>query len=126
MPTPLLTLQVSSEHDVVRARQRARQIADGLHFDLQAQTKFVTAVSEIVRNGFRYAGGAQVSFIFIHDAVPAIEVQVNDNGPGIGDLKAVLEGRYQSSTGLGMGIVGARRLMDRMDIASTPGLGTRV
>jgi signal transduction histidine kinase len=126
MPIPLLTLQVSSEHDVVRARQRARQIADGLHFDLQAQTKFVTAVSEIVRNAFRYAGGGQVSFTLTQDGAPAVEVQINDNGPGIPDLPAILEGRYQSNTGLGMGIVGARRLMEGMDISSAPGLGTRI
>src|ERR1043165_8371436 len=126
MATPLLTLQVSSEHDVVRARQRARQIADGLHFDLQAQTKFVTAVSEIVRNAFRYAGGGLVSFALVQEGAPAVEVQVNDSGPGIADLPAVLEGRCRSTTGLGTGIVGARRLMERMEINSMPGLGTRI
>jgi signal transduction histidine kinase len=126
MHTPLLNLQVSSEHDVVRARQRARQIADGLRFDLQGQTKFVTAVSEIVRNAFRYAGGGQVSFALIQDGSPAVEVVVNDKGPGIPDLPAVLEGRYRSVTGLGMGIVGARRLMERMDINSVPGEGTHI
>jgi signal transduction histidine kinase len=126
MRTPLLTLQVNSEHDVVRARQRARQIAEGLRFDLQGQTKFTTAVSEIVRNALRYAGGGQTSFTLLQNGPPALEVVVDDRGPGIGNLQAVLEGSYRSDTGLGMGIVGARRLMDEFEIASTTDQGTHV
>lgn len=122
----LLTLQVRGEQDVVRARQRARQVAEGLRFDLQGQTRLITAISEIVRNAFRYAGGGQVVFSLVQGDAPAVEVVVSDNGDGIADLPAVLEGRYRSETGMGMGIVGARRLMDRFDITSTPAHGTRV
>lgn len=123
---PLLTLQVRGEQDVVRARQRARQVAEGLRFDLQGQTKFITAISEIVRNAFRYAGGGQVAFSLVPGDAPAVEVVVSDGGGGIADLPAVLEGRYRSETGMGMGIVGARRLMDRFDITSTTEQGTRI
>lgn len=123
---PLITIQVRNEHDVVRARQRARQVAEGLRFDVQGQTKFVTGVSEIVRNAQRYAGGGQVVFALLRQDPPAIEVTVSDNGPGIADLQAVLAGSYRSPTGLGMGLIGARRLMDRCDITSTPGSGTSV
>lgn len=122
----LLSLQVRGEQDVVRARQRARQVAEGLRFDLQGQTKFITAISEIVRNAFRYAGGGQVVFSLVQGDAPAVEVTVTDSGSGIADLPAVLEGRYRSNTGMGMGIVGARRLMDRFDITSTPEAGTRI
>lgn len=126
MITQLLTLQIAAEQDVVRARQRARQIAEGMKFDLQGQTKFITSVSEIVRNAFRYAGGGHVAFSIVQDGHPAIEVVVEDTGPGIADLSAVLDGRYRSATGLGMGLVGTRRLMDEFEITSTPGRGTRV
>lgn len=122
----LISLQIRGEQDVVRARQRARQVAEGLHFDLQGQTKFITAISEIVRNAFRYAGGGQVVFSLLHGDAPAVEVVVTDSGSGITDLPAVLEGRYRSDTGMGMGIVGARRLMDRFEITSTPEQGTYV
>lgn len=122
----LITLQVRGEQDVVRVRQRARQIAAGLNFDLQNQTKFITATSEIVRNAFRYAGGGVVTFSLQHGDVPGVEVLVMDQGGGIADLSAVLAGSYRSKTGMGMGIVGARRLMDRFEITSSPDMGTRV
>lgn len=121
----LITMQVAGEQDVVRARQRARQVAEGLGFDLQAQTRIVTAVSEITRNAFRYGGGGTVVFALVRDPRTALEVVVTDHGPGIADLEAVLEGRHRSPSGMGMGIVGARRLMDRCEITSQPGM-TRV
>jgi signal transduction histidine kinase len=123
---PLLTLEIRSEHDVVLARQRARQIAEGLGLDHQNQIKLGTAVSEIVRNAFRYAGGGRASFA-LDDATPSsLVIDVVDRGPGIPDLAAVLEGRYRSSTGLGLGLIGVRRLMEVCDIVSAPGEGTRV
>jgi len=123
---PLLTLEIRSEHDVVLARQRARQIAEGLGLDHQNQIKLGTAVSEIVRNAFRYAGGGRTSFS-LDDATPSsLLIEVADRGPGIADLAAVLEGRYHSTTGLGLGLIGVRRLMEVCDIASAPGEGTRV
>jgi signal transduction histidine kinase/CheY-like chemotaxis protein len=122
----LLSLNLHHDQDVVTARQRAAQIARLLEFDTSEQTRLATAVSEIVRNAFRYAGGGVVHFDFDPDAHPQrLIVRVEDRGDGIADLDAVMSGRYQSSTGMGMGIAGARRLMDRFEIHSDRE-GTRV
>ncbi|MFN3649318.1 MAG: ATP-binding protein [Armatimonadota bacterium] len=126
MTTSLLTVELRTERDVVAARQRARQIAEGLGFSGQEQTRIATAVSEIARNAFRYAGGGRVDYRVEAADAPALGIEVSDRGPGIQQLSTVLSGRYRSSTGMGMGIVGARRLMDSFQIESEPGGGTRV
>jgi len=123
---PLLALNLHHDQDVVTARQHAAQIAGLLDFDVPDQTRIATAVSEIARNAFRYAGGGSVEFEVDLDAQPQrLVVRVNDEGPGVARLDDVLSGRYQSATGMGRGIVGARRLMDRFSIDSSPD-GTRV
>jgi len=122
----LLSLNLLHDQDVVTARQRAAQIARLLEFDTSEQTRLATAVSEIVRNAFRYAGHGSVHFEVDQDARPQrLVIRVEDNGTGISRLEDVMAGRYRSSTGMGQGIVGARRLMDRFTIDSGPG-GTRV
>ena len=121
---PVLSVLLHSEHDVVAARQRARDIAALLEFDHQDQTRIGTAVSEIARNAVNYARGGKVE-IHVDGGAPALVIVVSDAGPGIPDMKAVLEGRHESATGLGQGIPGARRLMDEFEIASS-GKGTRV
>jgi signal transduction histidine kinase/CheY-like chemotaxis protein len=123
---PLLSVTVKFEHDVVAARQRARQLAGLVGFDGQDQTRIATAVSEITRNTFRYAGGGRVDFLVEGRTAPQVFcIRVTDRGRGIADLSAVLEGRYRSTTGMGVGIVGARRLMDQFQIESS-GSGTTV
>ena len=95
------------------ARQLAALIAGYAGFETAEQTRIATAVSEIVRNAFRYAGGGRVLFALDADRRPQqLVVTVSDDGPGIPDLDAVLEGRYRSRTGMGRGLAGARRLMD--------------
>ena len=129
---PLLTVQLRSEEDVVLARQRAREIADLLGFDGQDQTRFATTVSEVARNAYRYAGGGEVHFALepaapeATDGADMLVVHVRDHGPGIRDVAAVLEGRFRSTTGMGIGLLGARRLSDRFELRSTPGVGTEV
>jgi signal transduction histidine kinase/CheY-like chemotaxis protein len=127
MNTSILSVQVRTERDVVLARQRARQVAASLGFDGRDQTRVATAVSEIARNAYAYAGGGRVEMGIEGRTIPQIFViQVSDEGPGIDDLPAILEGRYRSSTGMGMGLLGARRLMDRCDIASDAKRGTTI
>ncbi len=122
----LLSLNLHHDQDVVTARQRAAQIARLLEFDASDQTRLATAVSEIVRNAFRYAGHGTVHFEVDAEASPQrLIVRVEDQGPGIANLDDILTGRYRSSTGMGMGITGARRLMDRFSIDSDR-TGTRV
>ena len=98
--------------------------------DGQDQTRIATAVSEIARNAFRYAGGGKIEYGFEYGwggdlAAAALSIRVQDKGAGINDLDRILEGRYRSSTGMGLGIIGARRLMDDFEI-ETGGEGTTV
>jgi signal transduction histidine kinase/CheY-like chemotaxis protein len=127
VPLSILSIAIRNEHDTVDARQRARQIARMLGFDTQDQTRISTAVSEIARNAFNYARGGKVEFFVEGQTAPQLFIiRIADNGPGIRDVKAILEGRYESSTGMGLGITGARRLMDQFQIDSAPGGGTTV
>ena len=126
MSRVILSMEVRQEHDVVLARQRARQIAGLLGFEPQDQTRIATAVSEIARNALQYGGGGRAEFSVGLAIPPMFLVRVRDQGPGVKDLKSILDGRYCSGTGIGLGIVGVRRLMDSFDIDSAPGSGTTV
>ena len=121
MIAPLVGLSIRDEQDVVFARQRTRQIAAMLGFDTTDQARLATAVSEIARNAFLYAGGGRATFQVEGARAPQLlTIRVADVGPGIARLDDVLAGRYASETGLGLGLVGARRLMDVFDVVSTP------
>jgi signal transduction histidine kinase/CheY-like chemotaxis protein len=127
MAGTILTLAIGCERDTVAARQRARQIARLLGFEAQDQTRISTAVSEIARNAFNYAGGGRVEYSIEGRTSPQLFIiQIRDSGPGIRDLSNILDGQYKSSTGMGMGILGARRLMDQFQIDSAPGKGTTI
>ena len=127
MAQKIITVAVDFEQDVVAARQRARQIAGVLGFDGQDQARIATAVSEIARNALRYAGRGDVDFALEGESPPQVLIiSVRDKGPGIADLQRILDGRYASSTGMGLGIIGARRLMDQCDVRSAAGEGTEV
>jgi signal transduction histidine kinase/DNA-binding response OmpR family regulator len=125
MTRPLLTVSLDREEDVVVARQRAREIAAALAFDGQDQTRISTAVSEIGRNAFRYAGGGKVQFeLEGYTAPQVLVIRVSDRGPGIADVPFVLSGRYRSPTGMGLGLIGAHRLMDQVEIHTQRGSGS--
>ena len=126
MTIRLVTVAIRGEQDVVDARQRARQVAALLGFESQDQTRIATAVSEIARNAFRYAAGGEVEFSIEGERPPQLlAIRIQDRGQGIAGLDRVLRGDYRSTTGMGLGIVGARRLMDRFDVR-TGGQGTTV
>ena len=127
MSKALLTVAIQYEQDVVVSRQRARQIAALLGFDGQDQTRIATAVSEIARNAYRYAGGGKVEFALEGESLPQVlHVRVSDKGPGIRDVAHVLSGQYRSTTGMGIGLIGAHRLMDRVEVHTEQGQGTDV
>ncbi|WZP00418.1 ATP-binding protein [Isosphaeraceae bacterium EP7] len=126
MRYPIMTVDVRLEQDVVMARQRARQLAGMLGFDAGDQTRIATALSEIARNAFRYAGGGRVEFSAEAGDTPTFHIRVVDRGPGFDHVGPVLDGTYQSTTGLGLGIPGARRLMGQFRISSQAGSGTTV
>lgn len=113
-----------AEDDVVRAHQTTRTIVAQLGFSMFEQTRIATAMSEIARNALVYASGGLVT-LGLDDKREALMIVVLDRGPGIRDLDAVLAGEVRSAAGLGLGIRGARRLMDGFAIESTSA-GTRV
>ncbi|WBS04068.1 ATP-binding protein [Pseudoduganella sp. SL102] len=131
MSVRILAMRIEQELDVVASRQRARQIAALCGFNAQDQARIATAVSELARNVYSYAGSGRVEFAVEGTTPPQLLViRIEDKGPGIAHLDLVLSGRYQSRTGMGMGIVGARRLMDQFDIRTSTdaatGTGTTV
>ena len=126
MKIPITTVAIRYEHDIVLARQRARQIGVIFGFPARDQVRLATAVSEIARNAFYYARGGKVDFAIRTEPAQVLEIRITDRGPGIPQLREILDGRYVSQTGLGMGILGSRRLMDEFAIESSPGQGTTV
>ncbi len=127
MTLRILTVGITHEHDVVAARQRARQIAALLGFARQDQTRIATAVSELARNAHEYARGGRVEFSIEGESKPQVlTMEVSDRGDGIKDLDLILKGGYRSETGLGVGLLGATRLLDQFDIQTQPGVGTRI
>jgi signal transduction histidine kinase/CheY-like chemotaxis protein len=125
MSEPIVHIALTTERDVVQARHRARDVAAHLGLDNQDQIRLATATSEMARNAFRYARNGKVTFSLELETPQRLEVTVSDSGPGIPNLDEILAGRYRSTTGLGMGIVGTKRLMDEFEIAAEP-TGTTV
>ena len=122
----ILAIAVTSEFDVIAARQRARQIAAACGFTALDQARIGTVVSELARNIFNYAGAGTVSFAIAGVQAPQqLLITLEDQGGGIADLELILSGAYRSSTGMGLGILSARRLMDRFDI-ETGADGTKI
>jgi signal transduction histidine kinase/ActR/RegA family two-component response regulator len=127
MTLRVLNAPIASELDIVGARQRARQIAAMCGFGPQDQTRIATAVSELARNVYNYAGSGKLAFAVEGDTAPQVLViRIEDKGPGIPNLDHILSGGFQSATGMGVGIAGARRLVDRFDITTAPGKGTEI
>src|SRR5262249_21723794 len=126
MSLNLLTIDIRYEHDVVLARQKARTIAAALKFDAQDQTRIATAVSEIVRNVFQYVGAGRVEFRIDDSPEKMLVISIKDKGNGIANLDHILSGKYVSQTGMGVGMIGAKRLMDHFQVESKLGNGTTV
>ncbi|WP_297841243.1 sensor histidine kinase [Pseudomonas sp.] len=122
----ILTLEVGTEFDIIAARQRARQIAEACGFSGLDQARISTVVSELARNIYNYAGTGSVSFALSGSVVPQqLLITVADEGAGIADVEQVLSGNYRSVSGMGLGILSARRLMEHFEIA-TSAAGTRI
>jgi len=127
MTLRIISVAIKHEQDVVIARQRARQVCTMLGFSNQDQTRVATAVSELARNAYEYAQGGKVDFTLEGDYAPQVlTIYVSDRGKGISDLNTILAGNYQSPTGMGVGIIGAKRLLDQFEIDSQVGVGTHI
>jgi serine/threonine-protein kinase RsbT len=120
-------LPVTSDQDVVRVRQLVRTVAVAVKLSLVDQTKIVTAASELARNTLVYGGGGEVEVTRVHnDRRAGIRIVFADQGPGIADLGLALTDGYTTGGGLGLGLSGARRLVDEFDIDTEPGKGTTI
>jgi serine/threonine-protein kinase RsbT len=118
---------VRIEQDVVLARQTARKLAVECGLRLVDQTKLVTAASELARNTVVYGRGGDMDWeILEEERRKGLRLVFRDQGPGIPDMKLAMTDGWTSGGGLGLGLTGAKRLVDDFSVDSTPGVGTRV
>jgi len=121
------TLPIRSESDVVIVRQAVRAWAAELRFSLVDQTKIVTAASELARNALIYGGGGQARLELLDDGGrQGLRVHFEDEGPGIQDVDAAMRDGFTTGSGLGLGLGGAKRLVNDFTVESAPGAGTRI
>lgn len=121
------TQPVRIEQDVVIARQIVRKIAIECGLRLVDQTKLVTAASELARNTVVYGGGGDMDWAIVEDgARNGVRLLFRDEGPGISDLKLAMTDGWTSGGGLGLGLTGAKRLVDDFELETAPGAGTRI
>lgn len=121
------SVAIIRESDIVVARQKGRELAASVGFSSTDQTLLATAISEVARNIISYAGQGEITLSTIEAAGRrGILVIARDEGPGIPDLEAAMRDGYSTGKSLGVGLPGARRLVDDFDLASTLGVGTTV
>jgi serine/threonine-protein kinase RsbT len=120
-------LPLRTEQDIVIARQTVRKLSIELSFGLVEQTKMVTAASELARNTMIYGGGGSMAWeVRLDGARKGLRLTFEDQGPGIPDLDLAMKDGWTSGKGMGMGLSGAKRLVNDFEIFTKPGEGTRV
>jgi serine/threonine-protein kinase RsbT len=120
-----LQVEIQEEFDIISARARARVFAEALGFGIVDQTRIATAVSEIARNALIHGGGGKMILRTSKDK-KGLEIVIVDEGPGVPNMGRVMGHEYSKSGGLGLGLAGAKRLMDEFHFESKPGVGTKV
>ncbi|WP_085683908.1 MULTISPECIES: anti-sigma regulatory factor [unclassified Pseudomonas] len=121
------TQPINIEQDVVLARQQARKLATECGMRLIDLTKLVTAVSELARNTMVYGGGGDMDWqILDENHKIGLRLTFRDEGPGIADIKLAMTDGWTSGSGLGLGLTGAKRLVDEFELDTAPGKGTRI
>jgi serine/threonine-protein kinase RsbT len=119
--------RISSDADVVRVRQSVRTLAVSAKLTLIDQTKLVTAVSELARNTLIHGGGGDATVEVVTAGTRrGVRIAFVDTGPGIADVSLALTDGWSSGSGLGLGLSGARRLVDDFELKSDPDAGTSV
>ena len=121
-------LPIQSGDDVVRVRQRVRNVAAQNGLSLVDQTKLVTAASELARNTLVHGGGgvARIEAVKSANGRAGVKLHFSDEGPGIADVDLALTDGWTTGTGLGLGLSGSRRLVDEFELNSKPGAGTNI
>jgi serine/threonine-protein kinase RsbT len=121
------TLPIRTEQDIVMVRQMVRKLSQESAFSIVDQTKIVTAASELARNTLIHGGGGDVQWSLLSDGLrKGVRLTFEDQGPGIANLELAMMDGWTSGTGLGMGLSGAKRLVNEFEIQSQPGQGTRI
>ena len=119
--------QIESEQDIIKVRRIARKISKKMGFGVTDITRIVTATSELARNIYQYAGEGKMTWRVISSGGKrGLELTFKDHGEGIPDIDMAMKKGYSTSKGLGLGLPGAKRLMDEMKLWSKPGEGTRI
>jgi serine/threonine-protein kinase RsbT len=127
VPNDAARIEIRNSNDIVDARQLGHSIARELGFSLTDITMIATAISEIARNITSYAGQGTMWFsVEIQDNRKALVIRAKDQGPGIADIDKAFENGFSTGRGLGLGLPGARRLMDGLTVDSVVGKGTSV
>jgi serine/threonine-protein kinase RsbT len=125
--TEEMRVPIASDVDVVQARQQGRELAAKAGFSSGDQTVIAAAISEVARNILLYAKRGEVSFSVVNNGDRrSVVIVAQDQGPGIPDIDRAMQDGYSTSGGLGLGLPGARRLMDEFDVKSAVGKGTIV
>jgi serine/threonine-protein kinase RsbT len=120
-----IVVAINNPDDIVDARKAGHQLALDLGFSLTDVTMIATAISEVARNITSYAGrGAVRVEVADREGRQALVIRAEDEGPGIADIERAMEDGYSTGRGLGLGLPGARRLMDRLIVESALGRGT--
>jgi serine/threonine-protein kinase RsbT len=120
-------IAIFEEGDIVIARQRAMQLARKMGMSVVDQTKIATATSELARNIVRYAKTGEVIIEEIDNEITTgLRLTFNDSGPGIADIAMAMRDGFSSGGGMGLGLSGAKRLVNEFEIESTVGVGTKV
>src|SRR3984957_20411101 len=121
-------LPIRTGDDVVRVRQQVRNTAAETGLSLVDQTKLITAASELARNSLVHGGGgtARIEVVKSDKGRRGVKIGFDDKGPGIADLELALTDGWTSGNGLGLGLSGARRLVDEFELKSEPGVGTHI
>jgi len=125
-PGDKITLAVHNDEDVIVARQKIRELAQDIGFSMLDQTRIVTAASELARNVVVHGKGGAVEVEPLSGPRPGIRMVFRDQGPGIPDLEEAMQEGFSTIGSLGMGLTGAKRLVDQFEIESKPGKGTVV
>lgn len=120
------TIPVACEADIVLVRRRVREMATQVGLSLVDQTKLVTAASELARNTVVYGGGGTLQLESLNGPRCGVRLTFTDQGPGISDIELAMRDGFTTGTGLGLGLGGAKRLVNDFEIQSTVGLGTKV
>ena len=121
------TQPILIEQDVVLARQTTRKLATECGMRLIDLTKLVTAVSELARNTMVYGGGCDMDWqILEENGRVGLRITFRDEGPGIPDIKLAMTDGWTSGSGLGLGLTGAKRLVNEFELDTEPGKGTRI